>query len=83
MVARCIFLGSDRPDLQYAAKAALMSTASPHEKGLVVRLAKYLNGEHRRLVHQSPFYKVIHELSDLGLRAATYSCTLVALCFCP
>lgn len=54
MLARCNFVGSNRPALQDAAKEVSRSMAAPHCKDLdkVVRIAKYLNGEHRRLGEQ-------------------------------
>ena len=55
-VARCNFLGLDRPDIQYAAKEVSRGMANPTQDDLVrlKRLARYLIS-HPRLVFHYPF----------------------------
>lgn len=57
VVVRCDFLGGDRPHLQSAAKEASRWVAEPCNSGMekVVRIAKYLIGDHHQLVHVFPF----------------------------
>lgn len=57
MVARCNFLGYDRPDVQFAAKEAARLMAQPceGEGENISRIGKYLNGKARRLVQVFPF----------------------------
>ena len=52
MVARCNFLGCDRPDIQYAAKEASRWMSSPCRGDMerIARIGKYLNGGFRRVV---------------------------------
>lgn len=59
MVACCNFLGSDRSDLQYAAKEASRSMRAPrnHDLENVVRIAQYRDGKYPRLVQQVTFRK--------------------------
>lgn len=69
MVARCTFLGSDRSDLQCAAKAAPRSFVARHvrDRQKTTRIAKYLNAERRGLVQWFLFGGddgVIHAFSD-------------------
>lgn len=68
MVARCNFLGSDRPDLQFAAKEASRWAA---------RLAKYLTCENNGLLHLFPVGAgdgIIHAFSDSGWAGCLRTC---------
>lgn len=57
MVARCNFLGCDRPDIQYAAKEASrwMSAPCHGDREKIVRIGKDLNGDFRMIVQAFPF----------------------------
>ena len=57
MVARCNFLGCDRPDIQFAAKEASrwMSKPCREDQDKVTRIGKYLNGGLRRMEQVFPF----------------------------
>lgn len=57
MVARCNVLVSDRPDLQFAAKEAPRSMATPRmgDREEVARMAKYPTSDYHRLVQRFPF----------------------------
>lgn len=68
MVARCNLLGSDRPDLQFVTEEAPRSMAKPHMGGMdkVTRMAKYMNGDCSRIVHDFPLGRdggIIHARS--------------------
>lgn len=72
MVARCNFLGCDRPDLQYAKKEASRWMATPCHEDFEkrVRIGKYLNGGYRRIVQGSLIWerrRRDHGLFRLGL----------------
>ena len=54
--ARCNYLSSDRPDMQFSAKEVCRFMAAPTELGLTAlkRIGRYLN-DRRRLVYHYPF----------------------------
>ena len=59
VAARCNYLSSDRPDVQFPAKEACRFMAAPSELSLVAlkRMGRYLN-DRRRIVYKYPFQKV-------------------------
>jgi len=65
--ARCNYLSSDRPDIQYPSKEVCRFMAAPTELGLgaLKRIGRYLN-DRRRLVFHYPFQSAdaIHVYSD-------------------